>query len=77
MENGFAQAGTGTLSGVQGYGDAHALSDALDGVMSAARRTWRKARTNVTVQPVEAVDSDRLRDAFRVFTDAADRLEGT
>lgn len=49
----------------------------MDDMIAAARRRWTKSRTNITAPHADPVDKEQLREAFRVFTDAADRLEGT
>jgi two-component system sensor histidine kinase FlrB len=59
------------------YGETRGFAEALDGLLAAARRGWNKARTSVAAQPLERAHGERLREAFHVFTAAAQRLEGS
>jgi len=77
MENGYARAGANKLPGVGAYRESRSLIEALDKVLAATRRRWNKAREQAAPGPVESVDSAKLREAFHVFIEAADRLEGT
>ena len=75
MKNGCAQAGMELVS-PGGPEQPHGMMEALDTMLAAARRSWTRARTGAAANGVERAESDRLRDAFAAFTDAATRLEG-
>lgn len=77
MENGYARAEASKLPGVGAYRESRSLTEALDNVLGATRRRWNKARGHVGPATVESADSAKLREAFHVFVEAADRLEGT
>lgn len=77
MKNSYAEAGTGRASADRGYGDVRRAGTVLDGMVAAARHGWMKARSGAPQARPAPADSAQLRDAFRIFTDAADRLEGT
>ena len=76
MNNGYAQAGVNRTPASGPYGETRSVIDTLDTVLAVARRGWNKARATLLANSSEHADSERLRDAFRVFTDAAARLEG-
>lgn len=61
------------MPAVQGYGDSPGLTEAL----TVARHGWNKARGSIAATTAERPDGERLQDAFRIFTDAADRLVET
>ena len=77
MKNSYAETATGRMSAGRGYREVRGLGTAMDGVIAAARRRWTKSRSDVSVPGSKPVDKVQLREAFRVFTDAAERLEGT
>ena len=77
MKNSYAETATGRMSAGRGYREVRGLGTAMDGVIAAAHRRWTKTRSDVSTLHSEPVDEVQLREAFRVFTDAADRLEGT
>lgn len=65
------------MSAGRGYREVRGLGSAMDDVIAAARRRWTKSRSDVSVPGSKPVDKVQLREAFRVFTDATERLEGT
>jgi len=76
MKNGYAQAGMSTVAGGGQHGESRGAADALDTVLAVARRGWSKARASLIANSAGLAETERLRDAFRVFSDAAARLEG-
>lgn len=77
MKNSYAEAATGRASAAHGYREVRRLGSAMDGVIAAARRRWMKGQPDAAPVHAEPSDKVQLREAFRVFTDAAERLEGT
>lgn len=77
MKNSYAEVAAGRIGAGRSYREVRGLDGTFDGVIAAVRRRWTKARAEVSEPRTEPVDKAQLREAFRVFTDAAERLEGT
>ena len=78
MKNTFMQAGMDTPPGIAARAEIRGFADALDTLLSIARRGWTKTRTTTPITaPADRADSERLRAAFDAFNCAAQRLEGS
>src|SRR5512138_1779330 len=76
MKNGYVQAGMDRWATHAPGAETSVAMDALDTILAAAGRSWRRARSAAAGNADEPAERERLRDAFRAFNDAAARLEG-